>query len=136
MKINKIKYPNSFLLPMAETLLKDLLEDFDKTFPNPIGRDTLLEKHSPTLIESALGSGILNYEINNPLMLHLSNHGINLLIQIRVKKSIDNLDKSIQDFNKSSTLLNNRLLKLTIAIVILTIIYTILTAFTTYKLFK
>ena len=121
---------------MAETLLKDLLEDFDKTFPNPIDRDILLEKHSRTLIESALGSGILNYEINNPSILHLNNHGINLLIQMRVKKSIDNLDKSIQDFNKSSTQLNHRLLKLTIAIVILTIVYTILTAIMTYRIFQ
>lgn len=69
---------------MAETELKDLLEDFDKTFPKGITHQELLEKsHSVQLINEAVSS-LLIRPVNNRYFLN--KEGLEMLMMIRTKK--------------------------------------------------
>lgn len=86
-----------------ETTLKDLLEDFDKALPDTINYKTLMKKYSYTMINNALGSGILNYNVEKTQELSLGSFGLSLLIQIRTKQAIDKLDNSIKNFDESSS---------------------------------
>ena len=106
-----------------ETQLKDLLEDFDKALPKGITHQELLEKgHSVELINSALTS-LLIHTLNSSY--YLNNEGISMIIQLRTKQAIDNLDNSIKKFDESSSKLSKMLLYLTIAIAIMTAILVI-----------
>lgn len=111
---------------MAETQLKDLLGDFDNALPNSIQRSELVKRHSEELVEMSTRNGII-YMIRSGEM-SLSESGLGLLLQLRTKKAIDQLNNSIKKFDESSNKLSKRLLYLTI-------VYTIMTAILVIKEF-
>ena len=101
---------------MAETQLKDLLEDFDNEFPNPLFWDEASKKHSVSLLNSACSAGISRLgSMQDRTALFLSSEGISLLIQMRTKKSIDDLNHLIKEFDMSSRKFSNALFWLTLA---------------------
>lgn len=98
---------------MAETQLKELLNDFDKAFPDGLSEEDILGKgHSSKLIERAMNSQLIR-NINNKY--HLNKEGLEMLISLRTKESIDKLDNSIKNFDESSRKFNKGLFWLTLA---------------------
>lgn len=87
---------------MSETKLKDLLEDFDDALPNSLTRKKLLKLgHSKELIDNSRTNGVIHLIKSGKHQL--THFGLGLLLQLRIKGSIDKLDESIKKFESSSS---------------------------------
>ena len=119
---------------MAETQLKDLLNDFDKAFPEGITEEELLAKsHSLELINRAVSSLLIRH-VNG--RYHFNKEGLEMLMMVRTKESIDKLDVSINKFEVSSSKQANKMVNLTIWIKGLTIALFLLALFQLIILIK
>lgn len=136
-----------------ETTLKDLLNEFDRELPKPIGKYDLMKKgFSEQLINNAINTGIFDYDLNTRSILTLSSQGMTLLMQIRTKEQIsalksaikdfettnknatEDLKKAIQLFDKASQKSAYIMVWLTIGIAFLTSVMSILAGITLYKI--
>lgn len=125
---------------MGEAQYGDVLEELDKTFPNYVTYSKLQSKGylqrtfelaEWNLIELKHKSNHRTSENHEEEIIRtgqeyrLNTKGFEFLNQIRIKKSLNNLDSSIKKFDKTASKQANILIILTIAIVILTIILVI-----------
>ncbi|NJD75959.1 MAG: hypothetical protein FIB08_02515 [Candidatus Methanoperedens sp.] len=106
--------------------LGELLDELDNSYPKPLTIEELRKrKISSDAILEALDAGLINYpphysgiltrrvfekdNLNEKMPCNLSSKGFELLNQVRMEKTIEQLDDSIIEFNKSSDRAFNQL---------------------------
>lgn len=115
---------------MVEKLLGDLLNELDISYPNTL---TVEELHKQGFSDYTIHEALRRELIISPYhtfystlgtgeRIGLSSTGFELLNQIRMKKSIEQLDASIKKFNESSDKSSTVLIGLTVFIGLLTIL--------------
>ncbi len=101
-----------------EKTLYELFEILDKNYPAPTQADKI-----PSEFSNIISYAIKNNLVDNsdyPQLTISSSAGLSILNQMKLKKSVDELNESIKNFDKSSTRLSRIML-------VLTGVYTLLT---------
>jgi len=116
----------------TEKTIANLLEEIYNKYPNFVYEDELIAKgFQDDMIRQAYGSELINQGSSHPTKpkFTLNSNGFLMIVNLKLKKSID-------EFNKSSNKLSAIMIWLTIGIGLLTIAIAIKTIFFKYSFIK